>query len=261
MDLSSFMLVYSALIGLALGSFINVCIYRIPLKKSIVSPPSSCPNCGERIKFYDNIPLVSYVLLLGKCRYCRHPISWRYPAVEALTGMLSMALFTRYGFNYQYIIFLLFTASLVTVSFIDLRHQIIPDIISIPGIAAGLAYSFIPGNVSWTGSLIGIIVGGGGLYLIAGTYKLVAGKEGMGGGDIKLLSMIGAWMGWRALLFIVLISSLSGAITGSVFLLLAGKGLRVKIPFGPFLSLGAMFYLFFGVKLTELYLQLICHLS
>lgn len=257
MNLSSLMAVYSALFGLALGSFINVCIYRIPLKKSIINPPSTCPNCGEKIRFYDNIPLISYLLLLGKCRRCRHPISWQYPTVEALTGMLSLALFIRYGLSYQYFLFLLFIASLVTISFIDLHHKIIPDVLSLPGIIVGWATSFIFVHISWLDSLIGVIGGGGVLFLLGLSYKRLTGREGMGGGDVKLLAMIGAWMGWRALPLIVLISSLTGLVIGFVSLSLAGKGYRARIPFGPFLSLAALVYFFFGRELTSLYFRLL----
>jgi leader peptidase (prepilin peptidase)/N-methyltransferase len=255
MDFGSLMALYSLLFGLAFGSFMNVCIYRIPLKKSIICPPSSCPTCGKKIRFYDNIPLVSYLVLLGRCRHCRHPISWRYPAVEAITGLLSLALFIRYGLSYQYILFFLFTATLVTISFIDLDHQIIPDVLSLPGVFVGLAIAFIPGSISWIDSLIGIIGGGGALFIVALIYERLTGKQGMGGGDVKLLAMIGAWMGWRSLPFVLLISSLTGAIIGSVFLLAAGKGYRVRIPFGPFLSLGALLYFFFGPQLTNWYFQ------
>lgn len=257
MDFGSLIALYSLLVGLALGSFMNVCIYRIPLEKSIISPSSSCPNCGKKIRFYDNIPLISYLLLLGRCRRCHHPISWRYPAVEAITGLLSLALFIRYGLSLQYLLFLLFAATLVTISFIDLDHQIIPDVLSIPGIVAGLAAAFIPGNVSWFDSIIGIIGGGGTLFLVGLIYEKLTGKQGMGGGDVKLLAMIGAWMGWRSLPFVLLVSSLTGAIIGSIFLLAAGKGYRVKIPFGPFLSLGALFYIFFGPQLTNWYISLL----
>ncbi len=257
MDFGLLIALYSLLVGLALGSFMNVCIYRIPLQKSIIFPSSSCPNCGKKIRFYDNIPLISYLLLLGRCRHCHHPISWRYPAVEAITGLLSLALFIRYGVSFQYLLFLLFAATLVTISFIDLDHQIIPDVLSIPGIIAGLAAAFIPGNVSWFDSIIGIIGGGGSLFLVGLIYEKLTGKQGMGGGDVKLLAMIGAWMGWRSLPFVLLVSSLTGAIIGSVFLLAAGKGYRVKIPFGPFLSLGALFYIFFGPQLTNWYISLL----
>jgi leader peptidase (prepilin peptidase)/N-methyltransferase len=257
MELDSFMALYSILFGLALGSFVNVCIYRIPIKKSIISPPSTCPNCGQRIKFYDNIPLISYVLLLGKCRHCRNRIPLVYPAVELLVGLMSLALFIRYGLSYQYFLFLLFAATLITVSFIDFKHKIIPDVLSLPGIVAGFSVSFFLGHVTWLDSLIGIISGGGALFLVGFVYKLLTGREGMGGGDVKLLAMIGAWMGWMSLPFIVLISSLTGAVIGLAVILLSGKGLRVRIPFGPFLSLGALLYFFFGTELTTWYFRLL----
>lgn len=256
MDLSLLMVLYSILFGLAVGSFLNVCIYRIPLKKSIIRPPSSCPHCGVRIKYYDNIPLVSFLFLLGKCRYCHSPLSWQYPAVETLTGAISLILFIKYGLNYQYFIFFLFLASLLVISFIDLHHKIIPDIFSLPGIVLGLVASLIIGHISWTDSLIGTIAGGGGLFLVAITYETITGKEGMGMGDVKLLAMIGAWMGWRALPLIILISSLSGVIIGSAMLLAGGKGIRARIPFGPFLSLAAFLNFFFGQKLATWYYNL-----
>jgi len=176
------MVLFSFLLGLSFGSFMNVCIYRIPLKKSIISPPSTCPHCGERIKFYDNIPLLSYLFLAGRCRRCNNPVSWRYPIVEGLTGLLSLALFIRYGFSYQYILAFLFAATLVTISFIDLDHKIIPDILSLPGIVAGWGVSFLPGNVFWLDSLIGTVAGGGALFLVAFAYEHITGREGMGGG-------------------------------------------------------------------------------
>jgi len=281
MGFDSLMALYSVLLGLALGSFMNVCIYRIPLGKSIISPPSGCPACGERIRFYDNIPLLSYLVLLGRCRHCRRPISWRYPLVETLTGLLSLALFIRYGLSYQYFLFLLFSATLVTISFIDLDHQIIPNVLSRPGIVIGWVVSavsfiavhkviipdffsgpwavkqntgcFVLGNISWFDSLVGIIAGYGSLFLIEVVFKYLTGKEGMGRGDAKLLAMIGAWVGWRPLLPIVMIASLTGAVIG----LLAGKGFGVRIPSGPFLSIGAIIYLFFGPQLIIWYYGLL----
>ncbi len=248
---------FAFIFGLILGSFLNVCIYRIPLEKSIVRPPSHCPNCGKRIRFYDNIPLLSYIMLLGKCRYCRAPIPVRYPIVELITGLLSLALFIRYGLGYQFFIFLSFSASLVVISFIDLHHKIIPDIISIPGIFLGLAVSLIFDHIRWLDSLIGILGGGGFLFLIAIAFEKLTGKEGMGGGDVKLLAMIGAWMGWKTLPFIILISSLTGTVMGGGSLLIARQGLRVRIPFGPFLALGALVYLFFGKELVSWYYGLL----
>lgn len=257
MVLNSIVIIFSFLFGLILGSFLNVCIHRIPLKKSIVNPPSSCPNCDEKITFYDNIPLISYIILLGRCRRCGESIPLRYPIVELITGLLSVSLLLRYGLGHQYPLYLLFSASLVVVSFIDLQHKIIPDILSLPGILIGLSASVILGHISWTESLIGIIGGGGSLYLVAVCFEKLTGKEGMGGGDIKLLAMIGAWMGWRPLPFIILISSMSGAIIGGGSLLLSRRGLRTRIPYGPFLAIGAMVYLFFGRVLVLWYFRLL----
>lgn len=256
MELGTIMTIFALVFGLILGSFLNVCIYRIPLKKSIITPPSSCPHCKEKIRFYDNVPVISYIWLLGKCRYCRHPIPFHYPIVELISGLISVALFLQYGLGYQYFLFLSFAASLVIISFIDLHHKIIPDVISLSGIFVGLAMSFFLDHISWMDSLIGIIAGGGSLFLVAIVFEKLTGKEGMGGGDVKLLAMIGAWMGWRALPFIILISSLTGTIIGGGSLLLARQGLRARIPFGPFLALGALIYLFFGQRLISWYFKM-----
>ncbi|MFC1819814.1 prepilin peptidase [Thermodesulfobacteriota bacterium] len=250
-------IIFPFIFGLILGSFLNVCIHRIPFNKSIINPPSSCPLCGEKIRFYDNIPLISYIALLGKCRYCHRSIPIRYPLVELITGLLSISLFTRYHLNHEFFLFLVFSSALIIISFIDLRHQIIPDIISLPGIIFGLAISFFSSHITWYDSLIGIIGGGGVLYLVAVVFERLTGKEGMGGGDIKLLAMIGSWMGWRAIPFIILISSLTGTIIGGGSLLLARQGLKTKISFGPFLALGTLVYLFFGREIVAWYFQFI----
>jgi leader peptidase (prepilin peptidase)/N-methyltransferase len=234
------------LFGLILGSFLNVCIYRIPFHRSIVYPPSSCPHCGSGIRFYDNIPLISYILLLGRCRSCHATISLRYPLVELTTGFLSTALFMGYGLSISYFMLLAFCSSLLVVAFIDMDHKIIPDVISLPGIVIGLALSLLPESpVSFLDSFIGIILGGGSLYTIGMVYRWLRGQEGMGGGDVKLLAMIGAWMGWRSLPYVILISSLSGTIIGGGSLLLSRRRLSETIPFGPFLVLGSLLYLFF----------------
>jgi leader peptidase (prepilin peptidase) / N-methyltransferase len=244
-------IVFAFLFGLAVGSFLNVCIYRLPLKKSIVRPPSSCPQCGSRIRFYDNIPVLSYIVLLGRCRQCRTPISVRYPLVELLVGLLSVALFILFGPSLQYLFLFLFAAALVAIAFIDLEHKIIPDVISLPGILVGVAFSFFPhAGVSPVDALIGVVGGGGFLFLVGMVFEKVTGREGMGGGDVKLLAMIGAWMGWKALPFIILISSLTGAVLGGLSLAVSRQGMRSRIPFGPFLALGALLFLFFGDEIV-----------
>jgi len=256
MALGSIGILCALVFGLVLGSFLNVCIYRVPLKKSIVYPPSNCPRCNAKIRFYDNIPVISYVLLRGKCRQCKEPISIRYPVVEGITGLLSLALFYKFGVSPQYFLFLAFSASLVVITFIDLQHKIIPDVISLPGILVGLCFSVLGfTGVQWHESLLGMLAGGGCLFLVGLLFEWITGKEGMGGGDVKLLAMIGAWMGWRGLPYIVLISSLTGALVGGLSLIAARKGMRTKIPFGPFLSIGALVQFFFGNELIAWYVR------
>ncbi len=258
MDVHTLTQVFAFLFGLVIGSFLNVCIHRIPEGESLVSPPSSCPACGARIRFYDNVPLLSYLVLRGRCRGCREAISPRYPLVELLSGLMCLALFITYGSSPGFFLSLAFVSALLVVSFIDLKHQIIPDVISLPGILLGLAQSFTPwGTVPWTDAAIGAATGGGFLFAVAWAFKRFTGKDGMGLGDVKLLAMIGAWMGWRALPFIVLISSLSGIIIGGGALLLTRRGLRVRIPFGPFLSIGAVVVFFFEPHIREWYFGLV----
>jgi len=247
-------ILFSFVFGLVLGSFLNVCIYRIPIGKSIVHPPSSCPHCGKGIRFYDNIPLVSYLLLTGRCRSCRSGISIRYPVVELTTGLLSTALFVRYGISVQYIALLAFCSSLLVIAFIDIDYKIIPDVISLPGILVGFGLSVLPFTpLSVLESATGILAGGGSLYLVGVVYRWIRKQEGMGFGDVKLLAMIGAWMGWKALPMIILISSFAGTLIGGCCLLLAGRKITEQIPFGPFLVLGALLCLFFQREIYALW--------
>jgi leader peptidase (prepilin peptidase)/N-methyltransferase len=217
------------LLGATVGSFLNVVIHRLPEPgRSIVRPRSACPACGAAIAWYDNVPLVSFLALRARCRACRAPISWRYPLVEALTGGLLVLLWWRFGLSAALGVHFAFSAALVAISFIDLDHRIIPNEISLPGILVGFGCSFLwPGF--WLDSLIGLVVGGGGLYLLSWGYALVRGRDGMGMGDVKLLAMLGAWLGWRSLLFIVLFASLQGVLA-SVILVLAGVKLRPPLP-------------------------------
>ncbi|MDT8317823.1 MAG: A24 family peptidase [bacterium] len=251
-----FFVSFSFLIGISIGSFLNVCIARIPQKKSVVSPPSNCPKCGYGIKFYDNIPILSYLLLLGKCRQCKIPISVRYPLVELLAGMLSVLIMVYYGPSISYLVYFCLVSALITITFIDLDHRIIPDVISLPAIPIGFLASFVLVQLSWLDSLIGILVGGGSLLLVAVVYEKLTGHEGMGGGDIKLLAMLGAFLGWEGVLFTIMASSLLGTVIGGGAMLVSGKGRRFAIPFGPFLSLGAVLYILWGDILIRWYLEL-----
>jgi len=243
-------------LGAVIGSFLNVCIVRIPQKKSIVSPPSHCPNCGSAIRPYDNIPILSYTFLRGRCRGCGVKIPFRYTFVEILTALLSVFLYLGFGPSITYLIYLLFVSSLVVITFIDLEYRIIPDVISLPGIVIGFLVSFIAPEIQWTNSILGILLGGGSLLLVAVVYEKITGSEGMGGGDVKLLAMIGAFLGWKGVLFTVMASSLFGTAIGGALMLLSGKGRKLAIPFGPFLSVGAFVYLIWGDLLISWYLDM-----
>jgi len=246
--------VVAFVLGAVVGSFLNVCIWRIPEGKSIVTPASHCPKCGNPVRVYDNIPILSWLILRGRCRDCGGAISPRYPLVELLTALLSLALLWLYGPGLQYLAAFLFAAALVVITFIDLDHQIIPDVISLPGIPVFLLTAVLIMGIGFWDALLGIVIGGGFLYLIAVGYELLAKREGMGGGDIKLLAMIGAFLGWQSLFFVVFASSILGALVGVVLIAMKGKDMKYAVPFGPFLSIAAVLYLFVGPALTHLVL-------
>jgi leader peptidase (prepilin peptidase)/N-methyltransferase len=242
--------------GMVVGSFLNVCICRMPKNESIISPPSHCPYCSYQIRWYDNIPLLSYLLLRGKCRGCSAHISLQYPLVELLNGILTLFLFLRFGPTLEFAALFLFCSALVVITFIDIEHQIIPDEISLPGIVVGFVLSFFLKGNTWLNSLLGILLGGGSLLLVAYSYQRLTGKDGMGGGDIKLLAMMGAFLGWKAMPFIIFASSLFGSIIGVSIMLLQKKDSKLAIPFGPYLAFGALLYIFYGEPLIRWYLGL-----
>jgi leader peptidase (prepilin peptidase)/N-methyltransferase len=248
--------IVSIAFGAIMGSFLNVCIFRLPKEESIIAPGSHCPYCKTPIKFYDNIPLVSYLLLKGKCRQCRGSISLQYPLVEGITALSSLLLIMKFGPSLSYFIYFVFVAALIVITVIDLYHQIIPDVISLPGIGAGLLVSLIIPQITFLNSLLGILLGGGSLFLVATLYQWLFKREGMGGGDVKLLAMIGAFLGWKAIILTILLSSLIGSITGIIIMVSKGKDFKYAIPFGPFLSLGAVIALFYGPSLINWYLYL-----
>lgn len=239
-----------------MGSFLNVCIYRLPKDESIVFPSSRCPYCHNQIRWFDNIPIVSYLLLDGKCRSCQTKISLQYPLVELLNGLLSLALFLRFGPTLSFSVLFIFCSALVVITFIDIEHQIIPDEISLPGIVVGFVFSFFLNGHGWLNSLLGILLGGGSLLLVAYGYHWLTGKEGMGGGDIKLLAMMGAFLGWVSIPFIIFASSLVGSVVGISMMLIQKKDSKLAIPFGPYLAFGALLYIFYGHRLITWYLAL-----
>jgi len=239
-------LVISALFGAIVGSFLNVVILRLPDPgQSIVFPASHCPKCSSPLSWYENIPIISYIFLRGKCGHCKVPISLQYPLVELTMALLAAALFYTFNLSIATAGYFLFSAALLVIIVIDIHHQIIPDVISLPGIICGVLFAFVSPTLTWQSSLIGLLIGGGVLYAIALSYFLLRKMDGMGGGDIKLLAMIGAWLGWQSLPFVIFASSFSGSLVGLIAMLYQKKGGRTRIPFGPFLSIAALFYLFF----------------
>jgi leader peptidase (prepilin peptidase)/N-methyltransferase len=244
------------LIGLCIGSFLNVCIYRLPRENLGVGNPkrSMCPNCGTQLHFYENIPLISYIFLMGKCRTCKTGISIRYPVVELISACFALAASLKFGFTITGLIYYLLLVSLVVITFIDLDFQIIPNIISIPGIVIGFMASFYLTEISVQDSLMGILIGGGAFYSIAYIFVTIRGIEGMGMGDVKLLAMLGAFLGFKGVMFIIFISSILGTFTGIMVMIQSRSfTFKQKIPFGPFLSIAAMIYIFWGEILIYYY--------
>jgi leader peptidase (prepilin peptidase)/N-methyltransferase len=244
--------------GACIGSFLNVCIYRIPEKLSIVLPGSFCPNCNTPLPFYCNIPIFSYLALAGKCKFCKHPISLRYPLVEMLTGIFALFVFCRFGPTPAAGFWFAFISVLIVISLIDMDHQIIPDILSLPGILIfASSFVFLP-EMRFTDTLLGILAGGGSLYVVALMYYALRKQEGMGGGDIKLLAMIGAATGIKGVLFTVFAGSVLGTLAGLfIMAYMKTRASGLKIPFGPFLSFGAIVYIFFGSRLIQWYMMML----
>ncbi|MBI2833123.1 MAG: prepilin peptidase [Acidobacteria bacterium] len=245
-------LAYLVALGLIVGSFLNVCIYRIPSGGSIAWPASHCPACKDPIRWFDNIPIVSFIVLGGRCRHCGARISFRYPAVELITAALFAIEFWAVGWQPLLLPRLLFVSALVVLFVIDLQHHILPNVITLPGIAVGFALSlfFPPG---WVSALIGIVVGGGVLFLVAEAYYRVRKEEGLGMGDVKMLAMIGAFLGWQLALLTLVLSSFAGSLFG-VGLMIAGRGgLKYALPYGTFLALAAITSALFGREILRWY--------
>lgn len=243
-------------LGLCLGSFANVVILRLPEGKSVALPRSACPDCQTPIKWYDNIPVLSYVILKGKCRSCKKTISIQYPIVELTMAALFLFVAMSVGFKWTLLEYLIFVFGLVVVSFIDLKHYIIPDVFSLSGIVIGLLGAAINPEREFLSSLWGVLMGGGFLWLIAYLYLVIRKQDGMGGGDIKLLAWIGAVLGWPAIPFVILSSSILGSLVGAIVMFRTKDGLQTVLPFGPFLALGSVLYLLGGHKLAFAYLTL-----
>ena len=269
-------LAIALLFGLCVGSFLNVCIARIPLDLSVVTPRSRCPKCKYLIAGYDNVPLLSYAFLGGRCRKCRTSISLRYPAVEGLTGIISVLLAYQYGLNVFWAVYLVFSSSMIILVLIDLDHRILPDVITLNGIWIGVLisvylaspspfaqrlYAFAgigvshPYVLALTASLAGIGFGGGLLWFVREAFYRIRGIEGMGLGDVKMMAMVGAFLGLPLTLLTILLGSILGSIIGLAVIRLFGKGRDYELPFGTFLGGGAIVAALYGNELIRIYLE------
>ena len=268
-----------ALLGLVIGSFLNVCIYRLPLDKSIVSPGSNCPHCGIAIRFFDNIPILSFLLLRGKCRNCGKSISVQYPLVELLSGLAFYCCARVWMFTSPTYVNSLFLAITIVLIFTDYNHRILPNKLTLPGTVAGIllspfqspevyqdivAYRVISllgfetasTVLPWIGSILGVIIGGGPLLFIALAYELIRRRQGLGMGDVKMMMMVGAFIGWRLAILTIFISSLLGTIIGISLILLRRMNLQGKLAFGVFLGIGSALSLFYGFSFVRWYLTI-----
>lgn len=254
MDISMYLIVGA--LGLAFGSFLNVVIYRLPLGMGIAAGRSICPSCRKQLRWYHNIPLVSYLVLRGRCGLCGVRIPIRYPLVELLTMGVSVYFLWQYHLETPFFVFTSLAYALIVIVFIDLDHQIIPDWITLPGIVAGLAVSFVPGGIGIAASAIGLLVGGGSLYLAAVLGEKLFKKEAMGGGDIKMAAMLGAFLGWQKVLLLFVSAAGIGLVVSIIWMALSAKLRKERlIPFGPFLALGAMLAIMYGDQLIQFYIH------
>ncbi len=249
-------LFYFFVVGACFGSFANVIIYRLPKNLSVVRPGSHCYACGKSVRWYDNIPLISWWVLRGRCRDCQAPFSIRYWLVELITAVLFAGLYYYYGFTWTLLEYLIFAFGLVVCTFIDFDHMILPDEFTLSGILLGLLGAFLNPDRLFLESLWGVLFGGGFLWAIAYIYYAFTKREGMGGGDVKLLAWIGAILGWKAVPFVILLSSIIGTFVGLGFSIGKNTGLKTVIPFGPYLALASIIYIFGGSSLAQWYFNL-----
>jgi leader peptidase (prepilin peptidase)/N-methyltransferase len=252
----SFLTAAGAIFGAIIGSFLNVVIARLPEGRSLVTPGSRCGACGEPVAWHDNVPLLAWIWLRGRCRACRAPIPVRYPLVEAITALFFAYAAHRFGASIDLAAAWVLLAALVALTFIDLDHRIIPNEISLPGIPIGFLLGAMRPGVGPAEAALGVALGGGALFLIAWGYEKWRHMEGMGMGDVKLLAMIGGFLGWRGVVLTLLVASLTGSIVGVAAMVRSGKTLKLAIPFGPFLAFGAVVHLFWGEDLIAWYFGL-----
>lgn len=248
---------YVAICGLIVGSYLNVVVYRLPLGLSTVYPRSRCPGCGSLIRARDNVPVLSFLLLRGRCRTCGTPISWRYPLVEATTGALFVACLLRFGLTLQALTAIVFSCLMLVLALIDYDHMILPDRITLPGVAVGIASQLVAPLAGLWPAVIGAALGAGILLAVWGLWLLVRREEGMGLGDVKMLALVGAFLGWPGVLVTLFFGALSGSIVGIALMRRGSVDMRSKLPFGVFLALGGLVALFFGDPLVAWYAGLL----
>ena len=242
-----------AVLGACVGSFLNVCIYRLPRRESLAWPGSHCTSCTRSLAWYENIPIVSWVVLRGRCRTCRAPISWMYPIVEVTTALVFVIGYLLYGLTPLAAVRVFFACALIVLFVTDLQHKVLPNVITVPGIVIGFACSlFVPPG--WRDSLIGIVAGGGVLFALAEAYYRVRGQEGLGMGDVKLLGMIGAFLGWKLVLLTLVLASFAGSLAGGVMIASGRGGMKYALPFGTFLAVGALVAAIWGMPIVDWYL-------
>jgi leader peptidase (prepilin peptidase) / N-methyltransferase len=269
-------LFFAVMLGLVIGSFLNVCISRLPLEQSVVRPRSRCPQCEKPIAGYDNIPILSYLILGGRCRHCKQNISIRYPLIELLTAVVGGLVYLKFGLGIEWLVYFAFCAALIVLAFIDADHRILPDEITLNGLWIGIVISLFfmvpsapvgmlvrglgfgelnPRVVSLIASVLGAAVGGGLLWVVGAAYLKLRGVEGMGFGDVKMMAMVGAFLGAPLALLTIMVGSLLGSIIGLAFIRLAGKSNAYELPFGTFLSLAGVVALLYGDELIGMYVN------
>jgi leader peptidase (prepilin peptidase)/N-methyltransferase len=247
-------MVIAAMFGAVIGSFLNVCIHRLPRGQSIVWPASACPSCQRQLPWFENIPLLSYIAIRARCRGCGAPISVRYPIVEGLTALMFAFAWWFFGPGLLCISRIIFGCALIVLFAVDLEHHVLPNVITVPGIAVGLGFSFFT-QPGWASSLGGILLGAGVLWGIAEAYYLLRHEEGLGMGDVKMLAMVGAFVGWKLMLVTLMMASLSGSIIGLMLIATRRGGMKYALPFGTFLAMGAALAATVGPGLLDWYLS------
>ncbi len=260
--MENLLILWTCLFGLVIGSFLNVVIYRLPLGTMLKSSRSACPECGIQLKWYHNIPLISYIFLLAKCAFCNKTISFRYPLVEVSNAIFYLYFYLTFDFSFNFLIFSILSSMLLVIIFIDYDHQIIPDSITLPGMVLGLAASLLPEGIGIVDSLIGLLAGGGSLYFVALLGDWLFKKESMGGGDIKMAGMLGAFVGWQKVLLIFLSSAVIGLFISIIILFISEKFRKERvIPFGPFLAIAAFLAIIYGDNIIDFYLGYVVGLA